>query len=59
MLCIDGEWNRPAETLSDAVSLEAHFALVLLGQDWLVILGNFLVNWSTIVADDVTYLRKM
>ena len=45
--------------LSDAVSSEACFAPVLLGQDLSVILGGFLLNWSTIVADAVTSFRQM
>ena len=59
VLCIDMEWNRLAEELSDAVSYEACFAPVLLRQDWLVILGNFLLKCSTIVSDSVTSFWQM
>ena len=59
MLCIDGEWTRLAETWSDAMSSETRFAPVLLGRDWSVIVGNFLLNWLTIVADAVTSFRQM
>ena len=56
---IDGECTHLSETLSYAVSSEARFVPVLLGQDWLVILEDFLLKWSTIVANAVTSFRKM
>ena len=59
MLCIDGEWTHIAETWSEALSSETLFATGLLGRDWLVVLGNFLLNWSMIVADAVTSLCQM
>ena len=59
VLGIDEEWNRLAETLSYAVSSEARFAPVLMGKYWSVIMGYFLLKWSTIVADDVTSSRKI
>ena len=59
VLCIDGEWTRLAETWSEAVSSETRFATGLLGQDWSVILGNFLLNWSMVVADAMTSFQKM
>ena len=44
VLCIDGEWTHLAEKLSYALLYKARFALVLLGRDWLVILGNLFLK---------------
>ena len=56
VLRINVVWNRLAETWSDDVFYDTLFATGLLGQDWLVILGNLLLNLSTIVTDAVKSL---
>ena len=59
VLWIDVEWTCLAETSSEAVSYKTCFATGFLVRDWLVILGNLLLNWSMIFIDAVTPFRHM
>ena len=53
VIWIDGAWNRLSEMWSEDVIPETRFATRFLAQDGSFVLGNLVLNWSTIVADSV------
>ena len=59
VLYIYGEWTCLANMWLEALSYETLFSTVLLVRDWLFILGNLVLNWSTVVADAVTSFHCM
>ena len=56
---INGGCTRLAEMWLESLSSESRFSTGFLVQDWSVILGNLVLNWSTIVAYAVISFRHM
>ena len=54
---MDGECTRIAEDISNPVSSEARLAPGW--KYWSGVLGNFLLNFSKIIANDVTSFQQM
>ena len=59
ILGMDGECTRLVETFSDAVYYDDFLAPVLLERGLLFIHGNFLLNWSKIVANAMKFFRQI
>ena len=57
VVSMDGEYNRLAEAVSDTISSEA--CIDPGWQGWSGVLGDFLLNLSTFVADAVPYIWQM
>ena len=51
--------TRLAESVSDTVSSEARLSPGMVGRGWSSVLGNFLPNLSTIVANAGMSFRQM
>ena len=56
---MEGEWTRLAETWSEEESSDTRLATGLFARAWSVILGNLVLNRSTILANAVTSFRQM
>ena len=56
---MDEEFTRLDEAVYDPVSSGACISPGLVGKGWYGVLGDFLLNLSTIVANAVTSFRKM